>query len=60
MEPWNRLEVTREGVGRTTVERREGTSQRTYMNDPWTWTMVWGLTVEAGGGMDRGGQRGKN
>ena len=23
----------------------EVTSQRTCMNDPWTWTMVWGLTV---------------
>ena len=24
----------------------EGTSQRTCMNDPWTWTTEWGLTVE--------------
>ena len=32
------------------------------MNDPWTWTMVWGLTVGGGGGGEpgRGGQRGKN
>ena len=30
------------------------------MNDPQTWTTVWELTVEAGGGMGRGGQRGKN
>ena len=30
------------------------------MNDPWTWTTVWGLTVGAGGGMGRGGQREKN
>ena len=29
------------------------------MNDPWTWTTVWGLTVGAGGGMGRGGQKGK-
>ena len=28
----------------------EGISQRTCMNDPWTWTMVQGLTVGAGGG----------
>ena len=30
------------------------------MNDPWTRTTVWGLTVGAGGGMGRGRQRGKN
>ena len=30
------------------------------MNDPWTWTTVWGLTVRAGGGLERGGQREKN
>ena len=32
------------------------------MNDPQTWTTVWGWTmgVEAVGGLDRGGQRGKN
>ena len=29
------------------------------MNDPWAWTTVWGLTVGAGGGMGRGGQKGK-
>ena len=28
------------------------------MNDPWTWTIVWGLPV--GEGVARGGQRGKN
>ena len=26
------------------------------MNDPWTWTTVWGLTVGAGGGLGRGGK----
>ena len=36
--------------------KKEGTSQRTCMNDPWTWTTGWGLTVGAG----RGGQREKN
>ena len=27
------------------VERKEGTNQRTCMNDLWTWTMVWGLNL---------------
>ena len=27
-----------------------GTRQRTCMNNPYTWTTVWGLTVGAGGG----------
>ena len=30
------------------------------MNDPWTWTTEKGLTVGAGGGLGRGGQREKN
>ena len=30
------------------------------MNDPWTWTMVWGLTVGAGCGLSGEGQMGKN
>ena len=34
----------------------EGISQRTYKNDPWTWAMVWGLTMGVGGG---GGQKGE-
>ena len=29
------------------------------MNDPWAWTVVWGLTVGAEGMLGRGGQRGK-
>ena len=29
------------------------------MNDPWTGTAVWGLTVGVGGGVGGGGQRGK-
>ena len=41
------------------VERGKETSQSTCMNDPQTWTAVWGLTVGAGGGMGGGGQRGK-
>ena len=28
----------------------EEISQRTYVNDPWTGTMVWGLTREWGSG----------
>ena len=30
------------------------------MNDPWTWTVVWGWTVGVGIGLGRGGQRGEN
>ena len=30
------------------------------MNDPQVWTTVWGLTVGAGGGMGKGGQREEN
>ena len=29
------------------------------MNDPWTWTTVWGWTVGAEDGLGRGGQRGE-
>ena len=32
------------------VERKERTSRRTCMNDPWTWTTVWELTVGMGVG----------
>ena len=42
------------------VERRGRDWQRTCMNDPWTWTTVWGLTVGVGAGLGGGGQRGKN
>ena len=45
------------------VERRgrgKRTRQRTCVNDPPTWTTVWELTVGAGSGMGREGQRGKN
>ena len=30
------------------------------MNDPWTWTTEWRLTVGEGGGLGGRGQRGKN
>ena len=40
----------------------ERTSQRSCMNDPWTWTTEWGLTVAAGLGWveeDKGGKLGQ-
>ena len=37
----------------------EGISQRTCMNDSWTWTMKWGLTVGERGGLGGGGKKGK-
>ena len=36
------------------LKEGEGISQRTYMKDLWTWTMVWGLAMEMGGRMGRG------
>ena len=54
-----RIKGHRRGEGREImVQRGEGTRQRICMNDPKTWTTVWELTVGAGGGMGRGGQRG--
>ena len=41
------------------VERGEEISQRTCMNDPWTWTTVWELTMGAGDGKGGGGKKGK-
>ena len=41
------------------VEEGEGTRPRTHMNDPWTWTTVWELTVEVGCGKGGRGQRGE-
>ena len=41
------------------VERGEGTSQETHVNDPWTWTMVWGLLWEQGMGWAEEGKGGK-
>ena len=35
----------------------EGISQRTGMNDSWTWTMERGLTVVKRGGLGGGGQK---
>ena len=54
METKNKLTVTR-GEGREDErgEEREGSSQRTCMNDPWMRTTGWGLTVGVGGGWDK-------
>ena len=54
METWNRLAAARgEGRGGSWWKEGEGTNQRTRMNDPWTWTMVWGWTVVDGAGQRR-------
>ena len=39
------------------LKEGEGISQRTHMKDPWTWTMVWGLTMEVR--LNEGDQGGK-
>ena len=49
----------RQGWKGDNVEEGEGTRQRTHMNDPWTWTTVWELTVEVGCGKGGRGQRGE-
>ena len=45
---------------RIMVERQEETSQRTGMNDLWTWATVWELTMGAEARTGRGGQMEKN
>ena len=42
------------------VESRGRDGSKNIMNDPWTWTMVRGLTVGVGSGLGGGEQRGKN
>ena len=61
MKTWSRLTAAggEERGGQWWTEG-EGTSQTTCVNDPWTWTTVWGLTVGLEGGLGGGGQRGKN
>ena len=49
-----------EGRGGQWWNEGEGTRQRTFMNDPWTWTTVWELTVGVESWMGGGGQRGEN
>ena len=38
----------------------EGISQRTYMCEPWAWTMVWGLIMGMGTRLGGRGQREEN
>ena len=60
METWNRLTAVRgKRGGGDWLEEDEWMSQRTYMNDPWTWTEESGLTVEVRGMLGGGGQREK-
>ena len=54
------IESEQRGGGRGVAEERKGGDQSTCMNDPWTGSTVWGLTVGAGGGVGRGEQKGKN
>ena len=42
------------------VERRERISQRTCLNDSWTWKREWSLTVGERDGPSGTGQKGKN
>ena len=41
------------------LKEGEGISQRTYMKDLWTWTMVGGLIMEVGERLAGGRRRGK-
>lgn len=41
------------------MEEEEETCQRMRMDDPWTWTMGWRLTVGVIIGLSQGGQTGK-
>ena len=52
------MSLTREDV-ESLSDRKVDTRQRTGMNDPWTWTTVWELTVGVAVEMGRRGQRGK-
>ena len=55
VESWNTLTAVRgEEGGGDYLKEGEGISQRTYMKGPWTWTMVWGLTMEEGDSYKRG------
>ena len=60
METENGLIAARGKKGEGVVEKGEGTSQQTCMNDPWPWTTVWELTVGDRGRLGVGGQKGKN
>ena len=60
METGNRLTAAREQTGRGKGGKKGNGVVRTCMSDPWTWTMVRGLTVGVGDGLGGGGQKGKN
>ena len=47
--------VRGEEGGRCCLKEGERISQRTDMKEPWTWTMVWGLTMAMAGGLGRRG-----
>ena len=54
METGNRLAAATGKKGRRECWKEgEGTGQKTCMNDPWTWTTVWGRTVGVGCGAGR-------
>ena len=54
METWNRLTGARGENG-----GKKGKGSKNCRNDPHTWTMVWGLTVGAGGSWVEEGKGGK-
>ena len=59
-ETWNRLIAVGGEVGsREWRKEGEGISQKTCMNDSWTWTAERGLTVGERGGLGRVGERKK-
>ena len=47
------------GGGGDWLKEGEGISSRRYMMDPWTWTMVCGLTMGGRGGLGGRGKMGK-
>ena len=59
MEIWNRLIAIVGEEGRGIVKGREGVSQRTCMNDSWTWTTEKGLTMGEKGGLGGVGEKEK-
>ena len=57
METGNRLTAARGKEGKEKWRKEEeGISPRTCMKDPWTWTMMWGLSLGVGGGLERRGK----
>ena len=59
METWNILTVTRgRWKGDNSEKKRKGLV-KICVNDPWTWTTVWELTVGVGGEVGRWDKGGK-